>query len=167
MVRIEVKRQLGSDIVTREHGKKLRELVTREWQVEPVIVDFAGLQVNSVSFFDEAFGQLALHYGEKELRQKIRFEGLDKFDQALVRDVIGSRSREARKRAMSPRQLFVERRPGGDYAVRKPESEKASTVLPTEAEAIERAREMIRGKASVVERVRHTTGGNPDKWRKP
>jgi hypothetical protein len=122
--------------------------------------------VNSVSFFDEAFGQLALHYGEKELRQKIRFEGLDKFDQALVSDVIGSRSREARKRARSPSQLFVERRPEGDYAVRKPESE-TRAVLPTQAEAIERAREMNPGKSSLVERVRRTTGGNPEKWRKP
>jgi STAS-like domain of unknown function (DUF4325) len=70
MVRIEVKRQLGSQIVTREHGKRLRELVTREWQRQPVIVDFGGLQVNSVSFFDEAFGQLALHTARKNYDRK-------------------------------------------------------------------------------------------------
>jgi len=63
--------------------------------------------------------------------------------------------------------LFVERRPQGDYAVRRPDSERASDVLPTQAEAIDRARELGNGQAPLVERVRHTTGGNPDKWRKP
>lgn len=103
MARIEVKAELGSDIVTREHGEKLRRLVEEEWNAGPVTVDFDRLQVNSVSFFDEAFGQLALRYGEGELRQRVRFEGLDKFDQALLNDIIGSRSREAHKRAMPPR----------------------------------------------------------------
>lgn len=64
------------------------------------------------------------------------------------------------------KQLFVERRPEGDYAVRKANSERASDVLPTQAEAIERAREVSTGVAPLVERVRHTTGGKPDKWRK-
>jgi hypothetical protein len=68
---------------------------------------------------------------------------------------------------MKKDQLFVERRPEGDYAVRRPDSERASDVLPTQGEAIERARELNPGSAPLVERVRHTTRGNPDKWRKP
>jgi hypothetical protein len=63
--------------------------------------------------------------------------------------------------------LFVERRDQGDYAVRKPDSETASDVRPKQAEAIDRARELNPGKAPLVERVRHTTGGKPDKWHKP
>jgi hypothetical protein len=63
--------------------------------------------------------------------------------------------------------LFVERRPQGDYAVRKPNSERASAVAPTQAEAIQRAQQLNPDAAVHVERVRHTTGGNPDKWRKP
>jgi hypothetical protein len=63
--------------------------------------------------------------------------------------------------------LFVERREQGDYAVRKPDSERASDILPTQAEAIDRARELNPGKAPLVERVRYTTGGKPDKWREP
>jgi hypothetical protein len=50
---------------------------------------------------------------------------------------------------------------------RKPNSERDSAVLPTQAEAIERVQELNEGVASLVERVRHTTGGKPDKWRKP
>jgi hypothetical protein len=34
-------------------------------------------------------------------------------------------------------QLFVERRPEGDYAVRRGDAERASAVLPTQAEAIQ------------------------------
>ena len=62
--------------------------------------------------------------------------------------------------------LFVERRSEGDYAVRKPDSERASAVRPTQAEAIERARELNPDKSPLVARVRNTTGGKPDKWRK-
>jgi len=68
---------------------------------------------------------------------------------------------------MSDKKIFVERRPEGDYAVRKPNSERASDVLPTQAKAIERARELNPGVAPLVERVRYTSGGKPDKWRKP
>jgi uncharacterized protein YdaT len=64
------------------------------------------------------------------------------------------------------KQLFVEKRPEGGYAVRKANSERASDVLPTQAEAIERARELSPGASPLVERVRNTAGGKPDKWRK-
>lgn len=68
---------------------------------------------------------------------------------------------------MDKHRLFVERRPQGDYAVRKPNSERASAVCPTQAEAIERARELNPEIPLLVERVRHTGRGKPDKWRKP
>jgi hypothetical protein len=67
---------------------------------------------------------------------------------------------------MSKGRLYVERRPEGDYAVRRPNSQRASDVLPTQAEAIERARKLNPGQSPVVERVRHTDKGKPDKWRK-
>jgi hypothetical protein len=62
--------------------------------------------------------------------------------------------------------LFVERREQGDYAVRRPDSERASAVAPTQAEAIQRAQEMEHSEI-LVERVRDTDRGKPDKWRKP
>jgi hypothetical protein len=64
-------------------------------------------------------------------------------------------------------QLFVEQRSEGDYAVRKPNSERASAVLPTQAEAIARARKLNPNATPLVERVRHTKVGKPDQWRKP
>jgi hypothetical protein len=68
---------------------------------------------------------------------------------------------------MSDKRLYVERRPEGDYAVRKAGSERASAVEPTQAKAIERARELNPGVAPHVERVRDTSVGGRDKWRKP
>lgn len=62
--------------------------------------------------------------------------------------------------------LFVERRSEGDYAVRKPNADRASAVLPTQADAIARARQLDPEAAIHVERVRTTTKGGPDQWRK-
>ncbi len=63
-------------------------------------------------------------------------------------------------------QLYVERRDQGDYAVRRANSARASAVLPTQGEAIERAKELNPNGRPVVERVRNTVAGSPDKWRK-
>ena len=68
---------------------------------------------------------------------------------------------------MTKDRLFVERRPQGDYAVRRPNSERASAVSPAQREAIQRARELDPDTEPLVERVRNTDRGHPDKWRKP
>jgi putative zinc finger/helix-turn-helix YgiT family protein len=63
-------------------------------------------------------------------------------------------------------QLFVERRPQGDYAVRRANSERVSDVRPTQAQAIARAKELSPGHRPLVARVRKTSRGKADKWRK-
>ena len=68
---------------------------------------------------------------------------------------------------VSNNNLFVEHRPAGDYAVRKLNSERASAVLPTQTEAIARAKQLNPNAAVHVERIRNTTQGSPDKWRRP
>lgn len=68
---------------------------------------------------------------------------------------------------MNKDQLYVERRTQGDYAVRRPNSQRASDVLPTQQEAIERARELNPNGMPLVERVRNTNVGRRDKWRSP
>ena len=65
------------------------------------------------------------------------------------------------------KRIYVERRPEGDYAVRRAGLERASDVARTQAQAIERAREISPGTAIHLERVRYTSGGKPDKWRRP
>ena len=68
---------------------------------------------------------------------------------------------------MSKDQLYVERRPQGDYAIRRPNSQRASDVKPTQREAIDRARELNPRGTPLVERVRNTDVGRRDKWRSP
>jgi hypothetical protein len=60
---------------------------------------------------------------------------------------------------MSKNQLFVERREQGDYAVRRPNSQRASAVCETQAEAIDRARDLGPDAQILVEWVRHTFVG--------
>ena len=67
---------------------------------------------------------------------------------------------------MNRKNVYVEQRSQGDFAVRKAGSVRASAVAPTQAKAIERAREISPGVAPDVERVRHTNRGKPDQWRK-
>ena len=67
---------------------------------------------------------------------------------------------------MEHQPLFIERRDEGDYAVKRPNAERASAIESTQAKAIERAKEIDPNAAIHVERVRHTSVGNRDKWRK-
>jgi Uncharacterized protein conserved in bacteria (DUF2188) len=65
------------------------------------------------------------------------------------------------------KQIYIERKDDGDYAVRRGGADRASAVTDTQAEAIARAREIAPDAPIHVERVRHTDQGTPDKWRKP
>lgn len=64
--------------------------------------------------------------------------------------------------------LFVEHREKeGDYAIRRPGADRISDHEDTQADAIDRAREIDPNAAILVERVRNTDKGGRDKWRKP
>ena len=64
--------------------------------------------------------------------------------------------------------LFIERRTEeGDYAIRRPGADRISDREATQAEAIDRAREIDPNASILVERVRNTDRGHRDKWRKP
>lgn len=64
--------------------------------------------------------------------------------------------------------FFIERRPEErDYAIRRLGAERISGHESTQAEATERAREIDPSAAVLVERVRYTGRGRPDKWRRP
>ena len=68
---------------------------------------------------------------------------------------------------MSKDRFFIERRAEGDYAVRRPGSNRASAVTPTQQQAISRAGQINPSATVLVERVRNTDVGSRDKWRKP
>lgn len=68
---------------------------------------------------------------------------------------------------MKDKSLYIEQRGEGDYAIRRPNSKRASAVEPTQQAAIDRAREIEPRGTLHVERVRRTNVGSPDKWRNP
>lgn len=68
---------------------------------------------------------------------------------------------------MSDKRIYVERRPDGDYAVRRANSQRASAITTTQAEGIERAKQLSPKTIPHVERVRNTEQGGRDQWRKP
>ncbi len=64
--------------------------------------------------------------------------------------------------------LFIERREKeGDYAIRRPDSDRARGLEDTQADAIDRAREIDPDATIEVERVRNTNRGSRDHWRRP
>ena len=67
---------------------------------------------------------------------------------------------------MKSNKIYVEQRAQGDYAVRRAGAERASAVAPTQAQAIQRAQALAPGVGIHVERVKHTSIGSPDQWRK-
>lgn len=64
------------------------------------------------------------------------------------------------------KELFIERRDQGDYAIRRPGAERASGIASTQQQAIEQARKLDPNASILVERVRDTNVGGRDKWRK-
>jgi len=68
---------------------------------------------------------------------------------------------------VTDKRIYVEQRDEGDYAVRKPGAQRASAVEPTQAKAIARAKQIAPEAKPHIERVRETSAGGRDKWRKP
>jgi hypothetical protein len=62
--------------------------------------------------------------------------------------------------------FFIEQRTQGDFAIRKPNSQRASGTAETQKQAIAKARELNPNADIHVERVRDMGTGSPGKWRK-
>jgi hypothetical protein len=85
----------GKKTVSREDGRLVYEKIKALWQEhDRISVNFANLLVASVSFMDEAFGQLAIEHSQEELRKKLEFVNMSRFDRALLNDIIISRIRQ-------------------------------------------------------------------------
>lgn len=85
----------GKKTVSREDGRLVYEKIKALWRdYDRISVNFANLLVASVSFMDEAFGQLAIEHSQEELRKKLEFVNMSRFDRALLNDIIISRIRQ-------------------------------------------------------------------------
>lgn len=85
----------GKNVVSREDGKKVHDLIVAQWNsAEKIKIDFGNVLIASVSFFDEIFGRLAFEYSRNELTSKIQVVNIQDFDRALLNDIFRSRLRQ-------------------------------------------------------------------------
>lgn len=97
MTHLNVATLCGARRVTREDGRVLREAILQHWtEAETVTLDFNGVRIASVSFFDESLGLLARQHPLDEIRRRVRVENMDPADRRLLNDIVQSRSRERR-----------------------------------------------------------------------
>lgn len=95
-MKIRVPEICGDDIISRDAGRKIRELIVSLWNEETIEILFEGKTVGSVSFFDEAIG-LLLKRDKKsveEIKRKLRFPDLGPEDRALLNYVFATRVKE-------------------------------------------------------------------------
>ncbi len=89
---IDLKEKCGKKTISRPDGKKVREIIVKSWAREKTIeIEFGNIQIASVSFFDEAFGRLTSNFPKEILRKKLKFSNIDKYDRALLNDILISR----------------------------------------------------------------------------
>lgn len=95
---IDVVKVCGTDIISREAGKKIRELLLTNWAESELRLIFSGRKIASVSFFDEAFGLLLKRGGKPldEVRRKLKFPDITESDKKLLNKVMITRIEENR-----------------------------------------------------------------------
>jgi hypothetical protein len=95
---IDVIRICGTDIISRDAGRKIRDLLLAHWAKPSLEVVFGGRRVGSVSFFDEAFGLLIKrgNKGIEEIKGKLKFPDMREEDRRLLNHVLFTRVQESR-----------------------------------------------------------------------
>lgn len=93
--RLRIKDLCGASTVTRADGKKIHQFLLDHWEKARTIeVDFGNLVIASVSFLDEAIGQLALRFQKRELASKLKLQRISPRDKRLLNDIFISRYRQ-------------------------------------------------------------------------
>jgi hypothetical protein len=91
-MRIDLQETSGKKTVTRQDGEAINKMISDAWDKEEEIrIDFRNILIASVSFFDEAFGQLTFEHPKEELTKKLIFDNLEDYDKALLNDILISR----------------------------------------------------------------------------
>lgn len=95
ITRLNLKEMCGTNTVTRADGKKVHQFLLDHWgKAQTIEVDFGNLVIASVSFLDEAIGQLALRYKRQELVTKLKLRRISIRDKRLLNDIFISRYRQ-------------------------------------------------------------------------
>ena len=95
---IDVQSVCGEDIISRDAGLKIRNLILESWDHDKIRILVKGRVIASVSFFDEAIGLLTKKSGKSwpKIRAKLEFPDLTPEDRALLNSVIRTRLEEHR-----------------------------------------------------------------------
>lgn len=99
-MQINIPQICGDDIISRDAGKKIRDLILANWDEDEIRLIVAGRTVGSVSFFDEAIG-LLMKRGNKspnEVLKKLKFPDLKPEDKTLLNYVFATRNKEFLKK---------------------------------------------------------------------
>jgi hypothetical protein len=103
MARIRISEYCKTSRVTRGDGAHLRRAIEEHWSdSSQLVLDFAGVRIASVSFFDESLGLLAKSHPIDELTARVRVENIDPADRALLNHIVLAREKE-RQAAASER----------------------------------------------------------------
>ena len=97
---INLKEKCGKRTISRQDGHFVADLISDGLKKhESITIDFDNIMIASVSFFDEASGKLTFQYPKEALKKKLVFEKIDKYDRALLNDILLSRYRQQEKAA--------------------------------------------------------------------
>lgn len=93
MIEIDVPKTCGDDLITRNAGRKVRDVLLENWEQDVIEIRFSGRRIASVSFFDEAIGLLLKRGGKTmdEITSKLRFPDIHPGDRRLLNSVLRAR----------------------------------------------------------------------------
>lgn len=92
-MKILIKEKFSKDYISREAGERLRMLILSE--EGPHELDFSGLKIASISFFDESIAKLAeVGWTSDTIKESLVFKNLYKFDEKLLKQVCIARGLE-------------------------------------------------------------------------
>ncbi len=118
ITRLKIKEMCGTNTVTRADGKKVHQFLLDNWEkAQAIEVDFGNLVIASVSFLDEAIGQLALRFKRQELVAKLRLRRISLRDKRMLNDIFISRYRQMlQEKRVSAARMKSSRRKHGSRA---------------------------------------------------
>lgn len=87
----------GEDIISRDAGRKIREMILSSWPHETIELHLGSRTIGSVSFFDEAIGLLLKKGGKplEEIKAKLKFPDIKPADRNLLNYVMTTRIKES------------------------------------------------------------------------
>ncbi|MBL6990633.1 MAG: DUF4325 domain-containing protein [Bacteriovoracaceae bacterium] len=100
-MKINIKKICGEDIISRDAGKKIRDLLLENWSAKCIEISIGKIPIGSASFFDEAFALLLKREAKTidEIKHKLKFVDICDDDRKLLNYVLMARITEVKMKA--------------------------------------------------------------------